>query len=460
MLQQFVDRVRELDFLEKRYLENSAQLIIIYGRRRVGKTELIKRFLQGKKSIYFLCSRDSVAENVKELKRKFSEFTKKEYFLRLDAVSFFDLFKYFLDEVDGEKVVIAFDEFPYLIELDKGVVSTFQKIWDELLKDKKVFMILCGSSVGMMETDVLGYKSPLYGRRTGEWKVEPFKLKDMLPLFRNLSLDQIIQIWAIFGSTPFYLNQVDESLTLEENVKKKILSKGEILYSEPMMLLREEFREPRTYTLILKYLSLGYNTLGELSSATGIDKGNLSKYISELEETRLIEYILPLGQRKRGVYVISEPYFNFWFRFVYPNLSDLETGMVNEVYSRISSQLNPYFGQMFERLVIEMLKAKEIHLPIPFTEVRKWWYKDKEIDVIALNHESKQAVFAECKWQDNVDAGKVVEELKEKSKFVKWNNVERKEYFAVFAKSFKVKIEEPNVILFDLKILEKALKQP
>jgi AAA+ ATPase superfamily predicted ATPase len=459
MLQQFVDRNQELDFLEKKYLENSAQLIIIYGRRRVGKTELIKKFLQGKKGIYFLCSRDSITENIKELKRKFSEFTKKEYFLKLDIDSFFDLFKYFVDEIKEERVTIVFDEFPYLIELSKGVVSTFQKTWDELLKDKKVFLILCGSSIGMMETEVLGYKSPLYGRRTGEWKVEPFKLKDMLSVFRNFSLDQIFQFWSIFGATPFYLNQINPNFSLEENIKIKILSKGEVLYNEPIILLREEFREPRTYTLILKYLSLGYNTLGELSSITGIDKGNLSKYISELEETRLIEYILPLGQRKRGIYAISEPFFNFWFRFVYPNLSDLEAGLINEVYLRISSQLNSYFGLMFEKLIFELVKTKEVPLPISFTEIRKWWYKDKEIDIIALNQESKQIIFAECKWQDDVNVEKIVKELKEKSKFVKWGNAERREYFILFAKSFKEKIEEPNIILFDLKSLENALKQ-
>ncbi len=459
MLQQFVNRRQELDFLEKKYFDGSAQLIIIYGRRRVGKTELIKKFLQGKKGIYLLCTRDSISENVKELKRRFSEFTKKEYFLKLETDSFFDLFKYFLDEINDEHIVIALDEFPYLIELNKGVVSSFQKIWDELLKDRKVFLILCGSSIGMMETEVLGYKSPLYGRRTGEWKVEPFKFKDMFSVFRNFSLDQLVQIWSIFGATPFYLNQINQNFPLEENIKEKILSKGEILYNEPLILLREEFREPRTYTLILKYLSLGYNTLGELSSVTGIDKGNLSKYISELEETRLIEYILPLGQRKRGIYVISDPFFNFWFRFVYPNLSDLEAGLVNEVYQRIFYQLNSYFGLMFEKLIFELVKAKEISLPIPFTEVRKWWFKDKEIDLVALDHERKQVIFAECKWQDNVDAEEIIEGLKEKSWFVKWNNIERREYFAIFAKSFKKKVEKPNIFLFDLKLLENTLKQ-
>jgi hypothetical protein len=271
----------------------------------------------------------------------------------------FDIFKFFVEEIGERKTVVAIDEFPYLIEVEKGVVSTFQKIWDELLKDRKVFLILCGSSIGMMETEVLSYRSPLYGRRTGEWKVEPFTFADVRKIFKELPVEEAMKIWFVFGGTPFYLSLVDSSISLEENIKKKILTKGEVLYNEPRILLKEEFREPRTYMLILKYLSLGYNSQGELSSVTGIEKGNLSKYLSVLEDVGLVGYILPLGQRKRGIYVLSEPLFNFWFRFVYPNLPDLEIGLVDEVFSRISSQLNFYYGVMFERVITELIKTKK-----------------------------------------------------------------------------------------------------
>ena len=458
MIQQFINREEELKFLEGKYLEDSPQLIIIYGRRRVGKTELIKKFIQNKKSIYILCSRTSIKENIDELKKKFYEITGKEYFLNLNTTSFFDLFKFFVNEIKNEKIVVVFDEFPYLMEIDKSIVSIFQKIWDELLVNTRVFLILCGSSMGMMESELLSYRSPLYGRRTGQWKVEPFKFKDIRKIFENFSIEDAIKIWSVFGNIPYYLSFFDKNLSVEENIKNKILKKGEVLFEEPKFLLKEEFREPKTYTLILKYISLGYNTQGQLSSITGIEKGNLSKYLSVLEETKIIEHILPLGQRKRGIYVINDPFFNFWFRFVYPNISDLEIGLIDEVFSRISSELNDYYGIMFERLVLELIKTKTIEFPFNFDWVGKWWHKDKEIDIIALNSKTNEIVFVECKWQENVDTKKILNELKEKSKFVKWRNEKRKEYYAIFAKSFKEKTKEENLFLFDLKDLEILLK--
>ncbi len=458
MIQQFVNREKELKFLEEKFSEDFPQLIVLYGRRRVGKTQIIKQFLKGKRGIYVLCSRESLSENLAELKRKFYELTGKEYFLKLNTTSFFEIFKIFADEIKNEKVVVAIDEFPYLIELDKGIVSVFQKIWDEVLINTKVFLIICGSSIGMMETEILSYKSPLYGRRTGQWKVEPFEFKSIGKLFRKLSFEELVKVWSVFGNIPYYLSFFDENFSVEENIKRKILKKGEVLFQEPMILLREEFREPRVYTLILKYISLGYNSLGEISSATGMDKGNVSKYLSVLEETQIIEHVLPFGQRKRGIYILKDPFFNFWFKFVYPNISDLEIGLIDEVASRIFKELNAYYGIMFERLVLELVKSRAINFPISFDWVGKWWHKDKEIDLLALNSNTNQIVFCECKWQENVDARKVLNELRNKVKFVRWRNEERMEYYAIFAKSFKERVEDRNVFLFDLKDLENSLK--
>jgi AAA+ ATPase superfamily predicted ATPase len=450
MIQLFINRTVELEFLERKYSENASNFIVIYGKRRVGKTELIKKFLQNKKGIYILCTMDSVEENIKETKQKFYELTGKEYFLKLETRSFFDLFKYLAEELKETKTAIIIDEFPYLIELEKGVVSVFQKIWDEVLADTKIFLVMCGSSIGMMETEVLGYRSPLYGRRTGDWKVESLKFSDIRHFFKNYNIEELVKIWSVCGGVPFYLAKMDPALSVEQNIRQKILRKGEVLYNEPMVLLKEEFREPKTYTLILKYLSLGYNTHGELSTVTGIEKGNLSKYLSVLEETRIIKYVLPLGQRRRGIYKIDDRFFNFWFRFVYPNLSDLEIGLVDEVFSKISKDMNSYFGSSFESLIFEKIRLKEIQ-GISYNEVRKWWYKDNEIDVVALNEDRKEILFCECKWKENVDADKVLRELKEKAKLVQWHNDERKESYAIFARSFKEKFKVPDVMMFDLR---------
>ena len=449
MIQHFVNRKKELEFLERKYREDSPGLIVIYGKRRVGKTELIKNFIQEKKGTYILSTRDSIKENIKETKQKFFELTGKEFFLKLETNSYYDLFKYLREEIKEAKQIIVIDEFSYLIELDRGIVSVFQKIWDEILANTKITLILCGSSIGMMETEVLEYKSPLYGRRTGEWKVEPLKFRDIRYFFKNYNTKDLMKIWSVSGGTPYYLSKMNPNISVEENIKKNILTKGEVLYNEPRVLLKEEFREPRTYTLILKYLSLGCSRPGELCTATGIEKGNLSKYLSVLEETHIVKYVLPLGQRKRGIYVIDDRFFNFWFRFVYPNLSDLEIGLIDEVFSRIAKEIDAYYGLSFENLIFEKMQHKEI-AQLQFNEVRRWWYKDREIDLVAVNEETKEILFCECKWKDNVNPKKILYELKEKSKSVQWNNGMRKEYYAIFAKSFKEKIKEPNLILFDI----------
>jgi hypothetical protein len=456
MVQFLVDREDELGFLEKRYSENTSQLIIIYGRRRIGKTELIKRFMADKKGAYILCTKDSIEENIKELKSKFFELTGKEYFLKLEADSFFDLFKYLIDEINGEKITVVFDEFSYLIELQKGVVSVFQKIWDEILKNEKVFLILCGSSIGMMETEIINYKSPLYGRRTGDLKVDFLKFRYLRDFFRKFSFEELVKTWCVFGGSPFYLSLLSPAVNLEMNLKEKVLKKGEVLYREPLILLKEEFREPKVYTLILKYLSLGYNTLGKLSSATGIDKGNLSKYLYNLEETHIIRHVLPLGRRKRGIYEMNDNFFGFWFKFVYPNMSYLEMGLVDEVFSKVKKELNSYFGHMFEGLILELVKQR--FFSFPFTDAGRWWHKDREIDIVALNEPKKEILFGECKWRERVDAEKIVRELAEKSEFVDWFRGERKESFAVFAKSFSKRIKEFEgrpVYCFDLGDMEK-----
>ncbi|MEN3056114.1 MAG: ATP-binding protein, partial [Candidatus Methanosuratincola petrocarbonis] len=342
-----MDREAELNFLERKYSEPGPQLLVIYGRRRVGKTSLIKKFLEGKQGFYLMCTKDSMRDNVNELKRRLAAMLGKEYLASIDARSIGDTLSILAKEAGGQRLIVALDEFPYLIELDPGVTSNLQRAWDEDLSNTSTFLILCGSSVGMMEREVLGTRSPLYGRRTGAWEVAPFQPEDLPKMFPRTTAEDTIKIWAVFGGTPFYLSQVDQHASVEENIKRKVLTKGEVLYAEPLILLREEFREPAVYLQVLKHISLGYVSLGELSEVTGLDRGNLSKYLSVLESTKIVRHVLPLGQRKRGHYMIEDPFFCFWFRFVYPNISDLELGLADEVMSRIGKRLSHHYGEMF-----------------------------------------------------------------------------------------------------------------
>ncbi|MDI3476387.1 MAG: uncharacterized protein PWQ79_2178 [Thermococcaceae archaeon] len=439
----FVNRKEELDFLERKWNEKGAQLIVIYGRRRVGKTMLLKEFLKGKKGTYFLATADSMGENVKELAEKFAGLTGRDYFR--EVRDFGRLFRYLAEEINGERVAVVLDEFQYLISLEPGILSVLQKAWDEHLKDTGIFLVLCGSSIGMMER-TLEYKSPLYGRRTGAWKVKPFDIRGIAEMLPGRSMEELVKVYAVFGGVPFYLDII-RNLSVEEAIREKVLRKGEILYEEPEFLLREEVREPRVYKLVLKGLALGYESLGELASFTGLDRGNLSKYLDTLERLELVGYELPYGKRKRGRYYIRDNFFNFWFRFVYPNLDDLELGLTDEVWEKISGELNAYYGGMFERLVREMLRLKI--LDFGQGSVSRWWHKGEEIDAVA---ELKDGLlFVEVKWKDlgRKEAEKILKGLREKAE-----RFEGEKKFLLIAK----RIEGKGEGMLDLEDVERIIR--
>jgi len=414
MQQLFVDREAELGFLERKHSEQGPQLLVIYGRRRVGKTALIKKFLAGKQGLYLMCTKDSMRDNVNELKRRVAAMLGKEYLASVEARSIGDALGILAKEAGGRRLIVALDEFPYLIELDPGVTSNLQRAWDEDLSRTGILLILCGSSVGMMEREVLGARSPLYGRRTGAWEVTPFQPEDLPKMFPLAKAEDTIRIWAVFGGTPFYLSQADPSASVEENIRRKVLTKGEALYGEPLILLREEFREPAVYLQVLKHISLGYVSLGELSCVTGLDRGNLSKYLSVLESTKIVRHVLPLGQRKRGRYMIEDPFFCFWFRFVYPNISDLELGLADEVIGKIGPRLSHHYGEMFHRVILHLIRKGAVPLPFRLTDVGVWWHKGVEIDVVGKG-ESGQLLFCECKWEDGVDPWRLARALRDKA---------------------------------------------
>jgi len=456
MLPKFANREKELEFLEKIYSKKEFNLVVLYGRRRVGKTEIIKKFIENKPSVYLLATDESYTENLKSLKQKFAEFTGKEYFAKLETESLYDIFKFFSEEIKNRRCVIAIDEFPYLMQTKKGVLSLFQKIIDEILVKTNITLILCGSSMSIIESDVLGKGTPLYGRNLNIWKLQPFSFNDFAKYFENP-----FKVYFVFGNMPYYLKFYNDKKSLMENIRENLLTKGRNLYDEPLILLKQEFRESRVYRLILKYISTGYKTIGKLCSATGMDKSNLTKYLSSLEEIGLIKHVLPLGMKRKGIYEISDSLFRFWFRFIYPYRDYLEVGKIDIVENIISKQLNRYFGLCFEYLVEELLKQKIILELEKFGMISKWWHKDKEIDVVALNERTQEILFVECKWKDKVNAQKVCKELAEKTEEVQWHNKERKESFAIFAKSFSKRIEEfegRKVYCFDLRDLEQLLK--
>ena len=459
MIPIFINREEELRYLNKIHEEKGFSLTVIYGRRRIGKTELIKKHIENKKNAYILMTDESIDENIKEIKQKFYELTGKEYFQKIETKNIPELFKLLAEEAKKEKITIVIDELPYLISLNKGILSALQKTIDEHLKNTSIKLILCGSTLTIMENDVLGYRSPLYGRNTNTWKLQPFSFKTILSTSKNPR--EAIEKYATLGNTPYYLNFHNPEISIIENIKETMLTKGLRLYDEPLILLRQEFRESRTYRLILKYLAQGYNSIGKLCSSTGIDKSNLTKYLSTLEETGLIKHVIPLGMKRKGNYYITDPFFNFWLKYIYPDRGKLELGNQEQTTKKIQRNLNAHLGKMFEQIIEEMLSRQQVPELKKYSTTRNWWHKDKEIDIVALNEETKEILFAECKWQEGVDAQKTMQELYEKAGYVEWNKEDRKEEYALYAKTFTRKISSykgKKTNCYDLKDIEKALR--
>ena len=453
----FVNRELELDFLNKKWRKNSAQLIIIYGKRRIGKTEIAIQFAKNKPHIYFLCERIASQNQLKKFTESVSEYFKDEFLPRQGFKDWETAFKYIANK--KEKLTLIIDEFPYLVETDKAIPSTFQKAWDIHLKNSKVYMILLGSSISMMERTALFYKAPLYGRRTGQFLIKPFKFKELKEFFPKKTFDEILSIYSIAGGAPLYLNKFYDGNYLDV-VKKEILEKGQPLYEEVEFLLREELKEPRNYFVILEALSLGKHKLSEIINETGFDKGTVSRYISILDSLQITRKEIPITEKlpeksRKGIYLIDDNFFNFWFRFVFRNKSLLEENRIGNVISKIRKVIPQLLAKNYEKISGEILfnTILDKKLSLEFEAYGRWWNRQQEIDLVAINSQTNEILFGEVKWSNKPIGTNIYEDLKRKTQEVKWGKENRKEYFALFSKSgfthqMKKIAKEENILLF------------
>ncbi|MEK6858268.1 MAG: ATP-binding protein [Nanoarchaeota archaeon] len=462
----FINREEELSALEAKYKSNKAEFIIMYGRRRVGKTELIKQFCIGKKHTYYLSTKSNDLEQMKLIVKRISDSLNDR---TPEINSWNEFFQYLQDKSKNERIVLAIDEYPYLLSANSAISSIFQAGWDEYLKKTKVFLILCGSSISVMESE-LSSKSPLYGRRTGQIRVEPFLFKDSIKFFPNYDIFNKIYSYGILGNVPLYLMEFSDKKNILSNIADSLLKKDSILYEEPIFLLREELREPELYSKIFEAISEKGAKMVDISAKTKIDQHKLPKYLGVLKKLNYIDVLTPVTikkpKSKQTLYVIKDNFFKFWYKYVYPNKSEIEGGDKEKVIAIIKSQLDQYTSFIFEDICKQWFKElnRKNKLPIYFNKVGTWWghtrilsdsgseRKELEIDIVCLDENKQEALFTECKWS-NINYGeakKVLEALKEKSKFVDWTR--KKEYFCIVAKEIKdkKKLRKEGFLAFDL----------
>src|SRR3989344_887769 len=291
----FINRTKEIKCLEEKFKSKEAQLIVLYGRRRIGKTELILKFCKDKKFIYFLGRLESKEDTIKRFNNLLIEIFEDKKLLNYPLPNWDAILDYIAEKIE-KRIILVFDEFPFLVERFPEIVSVLQDKWDGKLKDSKIMIILSGSSIVMMEKYALDYKSPLYGRRTVQWKVDKMDIVHLKEFFPHYHIEDLIMIYGCLDTIPGYLSKFSSEKSLDENVAERMLSKGEFLYEEVEILLREELRDPSNYMSILSSIAGGTTTFNEINNRTSLDKSLLSKYLSILESLGIVEREIPVTE--------------------------------------------------------------------------------------------------------------------------------------------------------------------
>lgn len=442
-MNKFVDRKNELKFLNEEYEKKGSSLVILYGRRRVGKTALIKEFGKNKDMIYFLATEESEIQNRNALKKIIAENIKNDLLDYITVDNWEILFKAITDTESKNKKIIVIDEFQYLGKINSSFPSIFQKIWDENLKDKNIMVILCGSLINMMETQVLNYNSPLYGRRTGQIKLKQILFKNYKEFFdKKITEKELIEKYAVTGGIPKYIESFKENINIYEEIKQNIINKQSYLYEEPMFLLQNEVLEVGNYFSIIKSIAAGNRKLGNIATSLSVSPTNLSKYLQTLINLDILEREVPVTEEnseksKKGQYKIKDNFIAFWFKFIYPNKSylemDQESIVINKIKTNfIDNDVAFVYEDICREKIWELMAEGKINASLD--KIGRWWNGNQEIDIVGIDSTGNDIIFGECKYYTNkVMESKIFFELKEKAKLVKWKNSSRNEKYILFS---------------------------
>ena len=421
MREPFIGRTEELKLLETAFEAKSSALIPIYGRRRVGKSELILRFLAGKRAIYFVGKRAPPVLQIREFLQSAAAILEEPLLASVPSHDWATAFRMVYSRwPKGKTLVIAMDEFQWTAEASRELPSVLQELWDrEWAKSRNVLLILCGSYIGFMERHVLGKTSPLFGRRTAQILLKPFGFQEAAAFHPAWSHAEQARAYFICGGIPLYLRLFAPRDSVEMNVAAMLLNEFAPLYREPDFLLREELRDVENYYAILLSIAAGQHAHSGIAQQTGINERSLHYYLQQLINLGYLSRRYPLTTRKATArqvhFALDDPLLRFWFRFVYPHVSLIaQMGAERAMRELVRRDLEAYFGSCFERLCREALPLiySRDGMTAPF-HVGEYWDKKVQIDVVGLRGD-KWIDLAECKWGDRPSPSALAAELEEK----------------------------------------------
>jgi len=415
----FVGREREFEKLNSLYASDHFEFTVFYGRRRVGKTTLIKEFIKDKDACYYMAIEGTKAENLAGLSSAVLSSDSS-----ISFADFEDLLKY-IDRICHERrMILAIDEYPYLAASYPAISSLLQSHIDNCWQNSKLFLILCGSSMSFMENQVLGYKSPLYGRRTAQFKLHPFSYFEARQMLTSYTAEEQAILYGITGGIPEYLQRINPVKSIDDNIQELFFEESGRLFEEPTNLLKQELKEPASYHSIISAIASGSSRVNEIATKTGLETSGCSNQLTSLIALGIVKKEVPITEKetsRKTLYRLNDNMFLFWYRFVRPNLSAIARGAGSTIYENIvKPQLADFMGKIFEEICVQYLFQPQIYSTNPFSigNVGKWWGTNpftqvqEEIDIVALFDD--KAILGECKWRNQpVDTG-IIQRLLER----------------------------------------------
>ena len=430
----FVGRHQELEQLNQAYQENNFQFTVIYGRRRIGKTSLINEFLKDKKAIYYVALEENAEDNLKRFSDAISILKNTDQGGKEKFANFEECFKEITRLAQEQRVILVIDEFPYLAKAYPTISSMLQSYIDHEFKETNLFLILCGSSMSFMERQVLGYQSPLYGRRTLALKLEPFKLSEAHEMLPKLSKEDAFIINTVCGGVPQYLSYMSDSMSVADNIKKNFLSKSGRLFDEPNNLLQQELRDPTNYNSIINAIASGASKHSKIAQSAHLQTGPLTTYLNNLIDLGIVEKKLPVTEQKKSrskniVYRICDGMFRFWYTFVGKQADLIERGLTDLAWVKVQKSLSDFMGPEFEKYSQDFMWSQDMNekiVPNPFIHLGNWWGTDKrthqqvELDIVGFSDDERDGYFGECKWKNEPISRSVLKKLITNSEIFKY----------------------------------------
>ena len=412
----FLCREKELNILNKRYGKRGLECVVIYGRRRVGKTAIINEFTRDKPTIYFPALNTNAQGNLTALSKAIHSYLHPDaesapYYASFDA-AFAEITRI---ARTSRRIIFAIDGLPYLAKADDSIPSRLQHLLDHEWAETDLFLILCGSSMSFMEKEVLSENSPLFGRRTAQLKVEPLSYLDTARFHPELSYEDNALIYGITGGVPHYINKLDVTGSVKNALLENLLDTSSYLFEEPENLMKQELREPAVYNAVITAIANGATRQNEIADRTGLDRNICSKYIKVLNDLGIIQKIEPIIDKspRKSFYRITDHFFRFWYRFVPANMMAISSGTIDRIYeSVIGSYLPVYMGQVFKDICRQYLIMHPEKLPFPISAIGEWWgphpvkRKEIQLDIVAFDakanntHRGRHFIIGSCKYKN------------------------------------------------------------